>query len=282
MIAVLGGLGAALCWGMTSVLAQRAGLTLGALSTFAWGSILGAVIVVGPAVIAAVQSPPSAAVTRDLVAAGALNVLGLVAQFSALRRDDVSVVVQITSAEGAVAATLAALTGASLPVLGWLALGLVAAGILLSVAARWRTPGSAPGSLRVPTVLAVAAALSFGAGLFFQGRAGLSTPLGLAIAPPSLMGVALVALPLASARRVARPGRAIGWVAGLAVAELAGFLCYVVGARHSVPVAAILSAQYATVSVLIGLLALGERLSATQVLAYALTIAGITLISIAS
>jgi drug/metabolite transporter (DMT)-like permease len=41
MIAVLGGLGAALCWTVTGVFAQRASRRIGELSTFAWASLIG-------------------------------------------------------------------------------------------------------------------------------------------------------------------------------------------------------------------------------------------------
>jgi drug/metabolite transporter (DMT)-like permease len=280
--AILGGLGAALCWTVTSFFGQRAGRALGPLNTFAWGSILAASIIVIPAVITTVGSPLSSIVIVDLIAAGTLNVFGLIAQFSALSRDNISVVVPISSAEGAVAALLAVVTGTSFSTLGWFALALVVGGVSISAASQWRKPTQEGTSPLVPASLAILAALLFGAGIFFQGRAGLSTPLGLAVAPPSLIGVVLVVLPMASTRRLAPPGRAFGWVIGVAAAELLGFVCYVIGARHSVPVAAILSVQYATISVFIGMVALGERLSKMQVVGFAATIAGITLISIAN
>ena len=50
------------------------------------------------------------------------------------------------------------------------------------------------------------------------------------------------------------------------MAEILGFVCFIVGARHSIPIAAVLSAQYATISVLIGITVLRERVDLAQVM----------------
>jgi uncharacterized membrane protein len=47
-----------------------------------------------------------------------------------------------------------------------------------------------------------------------------------------------------------------------------------------VPVAAVLSAQYATISVLVSVIALRERLSSGQFVGFALIILGVTLLSL--
>jgi drug/metabolite transporter (DMT)-like permease len=281
VIAVLGGLGAALSWAATGVCAQRAARAIGELSTFAWASAIGLVIVIVPAAVGLISSTPSARTLLALGGAGFFNVLGLVAQFSALRRGRVSVIVPVSSAEGAVAAMLAVAAGAHLPTAGWAALGVLIAGVLITAGSQWPRADADPGAdgLR-PVGLAVVAALFFGCGLFLQGKAGASAPLGLAIAPPSFMGVLIVALPLASASRINSPRGARGWILGVAAAELTGFVFYVIGARHSLPVAAVLSAQYATISVLLSVVFLRERLSSGQMVGFALTILGVTVLSL--
>lgn len=281
VIAILGGLGAALSWAATGFCAQRGGRLIGELSTFAWACTIALCIVIVPAGLGLISSPPAAHTLLALGAAGLFNVLGLVAQFSALRRGPISVIVPISSAEGAVAAMLAVAAGSHLAPAGWAAVGAVVAGVLISAAGQW--PSAASDSTHeglVPLGLAVIAAIFFGAGLFLQGRAGASAPVALAIAPPSLMGVLVVAVPLASARRIHSPRGARRWLLGVAAAELLGFTCYVVGARHSVPVAAVLSAQYATISVLVSVIALRERLSSGQFVGFALIILGVTLLSL--
>jgi drug/metabolite transporter (DMT)-like permease len=278
VIAVLGWLGAALCWTVTGVFAQRAGRRIGELSTFAWASLIGGGIVVIPALIATVVSTPHAGTLAILALSGVCNVVGLVAQFSALRRGQMSVVVPIASAEGAVAAVLAAATGSPLRPVGWVALAIVITGVLITAGSQWSTENS--GAQLKPLGLAVIAALWFGCGLFLQGRAGHHAPLPLAVAPPSIMGTLLVALPMVSRGHLASPRGSVGWLLGVAVAELLGFVSYILGARHSVPVAAVLSAQYATLSVLVGVIALRERLAAPQVVGLVLTIGGVTVLSL--
>lgn len=281
MIAVLGGLGAALSWAATGVCAQRAARVIGELSTFAWAAITGLIIVIVPAAIGLAASPPSGRTLLELFGAGFFNVFGLVAQFSALRRGRVSVIVPISSSEGAVAAMLAVIAGARLPGTGWAALAVLIAGVLITAASQWSPPESEPtGDGLRPVGLAMIAALFFGTGLFLQGRAGAGAPLGLAMAPPSFMGVVMVAAPLGLARRLRSPRGVRVWLVGVAVAELAGFACYVLGARHSVPIAAVLSAQYATVSVLLSVVFLRERLSSGQLVGFALTILGVTVLSL--
>jgi drug/metabolite transporter (DMT)-like permease len=278
VIAVLGGLGAALCWTVTGVFAQRAGRTIGELSTFAWAGIIGFCIAVVPAVVAIFTSTTGTGTLVRLAVSGVLNVVGLTAQFAALRRGPVSVVVPIASAEGAIAAVIAAASGSHLRAAGWVALAALLLGVLITAGSQWSDGGSR--DKLVPVGLAVIAALVFGAGIFLLGKGGQHAPLALAVVPPSLMGVLLVSLPMASTRRLASPRPSIGWLVGVAIAEILGFVCYVLGARHSVPIAAVLSAQYATISVLVGITVLRERLVTAQVVGLVLTIGGVAVLSL--
>jgi drug/metabolite transporter (DMT)-like permease len=276
--AVLGGLGAAVCWTVTGVFAQRAGRTIGELSTFAWAAVVGLCIAGIPAAVAITSSTPSGGTLVRLALSGILNVIGLTAQFGALRRGSVSVVVPIASSEGAIAAVIAAATGSHLRAAGWVALAALLIGVLITAGSQW-SDGDAPDRL-VPVGLAVFAALSFGAGIFLLGKGGQHAPLMLAVVPPSLMGVLLVSLPMASMGRLASPRPSIGWLVGVGVAEILGFVSYVLGARDSVPIAAVLSAQYATISVLVGVTILRERLGRAQVIGLALTIGGVAVLSV--
>jgi drug/metabolite transporter (DMT)-like permease len=278
VIAVLGGLGAAVCWTVTGVFAQRAGRTIGELSTFAWAGVIGLCITVVPAAIALASSPPSGGTLARLAISGVLNVVGLTAQFGALRRGSVSVVVPIASSEGAIAAVIAAASGSHLKPAGWVALAALLLGVLITAGSQWSDRGSR--DKLIPVALAVWAALCFGAGIFLLGTGGQHAPLALALVPPSLIGVLLVALPMACTGRLASPRPSLGWLVGVGIAEVLGFICYVLGARHSVPIAAVLSAQYATISVLVGVTVLRERLVTAQVIGLVLTIGGVALLSV--
>jgi drug/metabolite transporter (DMT)-like permease len=278
VIAVLGGLGAALCWSVTGLLGQRASRAIGELSTFAWASIGSCCIVVIPAAISITSSTESARTLVSLLLSGTLNVVGLVAQFAALKRGSVSVVVPISSSEGAIAAVIAAASGSHLPTAGWYALAALLLGVTITVSSQWSGDGSR--ARLAPIGLAVIAALCFGTGIFLLGDGGRHAPLALAVAAPSVMGVLLMSAPMAAARRLASPRPSAWSLSGVAVAEIAGFTCYVLGARDSLPVAAVLSAQYATISVLVGITVLREHLRSTQVLGLLLTLGGVALLSL--
>ena len=218
--AVLGGLGAAVCWTVTGVFAQRAGRTIGELSTFAWASIIGFCIAAVPAAVAISVSTPSTGTLVRLGVSGVLNVVGLIAQFGALRRGSVSVVVPIASSEGAIAAVIAAASGSHLPPAGWVALAALLLGVLITAGSQW-SDGASRDKL-IPVGLAVFAALVFGAGIFLLGKGGQHAPLALAVVPPSLMGVLLVSLPMAATGRLASPRPSLMWLVGVGIAEILG------------------------------------------------------------
>lgn len=282
VIAVLGGLGAACCWAATAFCAKAAGRNIDELRTFAWACLIGAALVLGPLVVALAGHPESAGTLVVLAVAGALNVTGLVVQFSALRLGKVSVVVPLTSSEGAVAAVVAALIGKPISAVGWVSLFVVVFGV--AATAFSASPSGEVAETRGwrnPMLLALLSAVLFGTGLALQGTAGAHTPVGIAIAPPTIMGLALIVVPLGATHRLGSPRSALPALVALAAVELLGFLCYVYGARSSVPVAAVLSAQYATISILVSVIALGERLSPGQLIGYASIAAGVIGLTIA-
>ena len=106
-------------------------------------------------------------------------------------------------------------------------------------------------------------------------------PLGLAIAPASVIGVMLAAGPCAATGRLGSPRGAVAATIGLGAVEVLGFVAFVVGARHSVPVTAVCSSQYATIAVIVSVLFLHERPTRLQFLGYGLIIAGVAVVSIA-
>jgi drug/metabolite transporter (DMT)-like permease len=279
VIAILGGLGAAVCWAITSVFAQRASRLIGELSTFAWAAVIGFCIAAVPAAIALFSSPPGTGTLVRLGLSGGLNVVGLTVQFGALRRGSVSVVVPIASSEGAIAALIAAIAGSHLRPGGWVALAALLLGVLITASSQWSDEEGSRAKL-VPVGMAVFAALCFGAGIYLQGKGGQHASLALAVVPPSLMGVLLVSLPMASTGRLVSPRSALVWLLGVGAAEILGFVSYVLGARHSFSIAAVLSAQYATISVLVGITVLRERLVTAQLIGLLLTIGGVAVLSV--
>ena len=132
MIAVLGGLGAAVAWAATMLTASRASPLIGSWSTLAWVMLTG-LLVVGP--VALVQGRPEGldggAVTW-LAIAGFGNITGLLLVYTALRIGKVGVIAPITSTEGAVAAVIAVVAGETLGAWTALALVVIALGVVLA------------------------------------------------------------------------------------------------------------------------------------------------------
>ena len=113
MIAILGGLGAALAWATTMLCSTKASRTIGVLPTLGWVMLVGLVPTV-PAVLLTGGSAPHGGSWGWFVTSGCGNVAGLALTYAAVRRGKVGVVAPIASTEGAVAAVLAIALGESL------------------------------------------------------------------------------------------------------------------------------------------------------------------------
>jgi drug/metabolite transporter (DMT)-like permease len=255
--------------------------------------LLGLVIVIPPTAVLADPSSLSPAVLGLLAAAGASNVVGLLVEYLAFRRGRVGLVTAIASTEGMVAAVISAVAGARLSLATGLLLGLVTLGVAIAAgttdngapASEHRSAEKVGGALSprrrtVPwSLLAVSAALLFGVSLYTTGRAGQQVPVLWTLVPARLFGSALVAAPLAARRRLLLTRRALPLVAAAGVAEVLGILSYVIGARHDLPVAAVLSSQFAALTAVAAYFIHGQRLSRRQLAGLAAVVAGVTLLS---
>jgi uncharacterized membrane protein len=207
-----------------------------------------------------------------IVLAGAGNVAGLLLAYEAMRRGKVSIVAPISSTEGAIAALLAVATGEALGVSSAILLALIVGGVVLASLASADDEGGGAHPVGA-SLLAAAAACTFGVGLFATARVSNALPLVWAVIPPRGVGVAAVALPLLLARRVRIEAAAVPLVLTSGVCEVAGFAAFSLGARHSVAVSAVLASQFAAFAALAALVLFREQLRVAQVL-------GITMIAI--
>ncbi|HZL64093.1 MAG TPA: EamA family transporter, partial [Thermoleophilia bacterium] len=132
MIALLGGLGAALAWGAGTFCSARSSRIIGAASVVAWVMLFG--LLVNVAVIAVGPAPGSLGATDVawMLVAGLGNVAGLLLEYSALRRGKVGIVTPVASTEGAIAALLAVVAGEALGVASAGLLAVVALGVVLA------------------------------------------------------------------------------------------------------------------------------------------------------
>jgi len=278
MLAVLAGLGAATAFAASTLASARASRLIGSASTVGWVTAVGLPLAITAAV--ADRTGVSIAALPWLAIAGFGNVSGLVLAYRALRVGRVALVAPIVSTEGAVAAVLSVVTGGTISVLLLGALALVAAGGAITAAADDAPEGSlVAGDSRQAAVLAVVAAMLFGASLFATGQIGRSLPLGWAVLAPRLTGAALVAAPLGLRHRLVLTKRAAPLVVLAGVAEVVGFACIGLGSRSDVAVTAVLASQFAVIAVIGAVLILGERLAWKQRLGIAAVAIGTALIA---
>jgi drug/metabolite transporter (DMT)-like permease len=277
VIAVLGGLGAALCWAVTTICYSRSSKLIGSTQGVAWVMLFG-LLVAGPG--AAVQSGsvhvgwPQAG---WLALSGAGNVGGLLLVYTALRTGKIGLVAPIVSTEGAIAAVISIAAGESVGISSGVVLAVITAGVVVSGAAE-DEPGSGTSDLRAAG-LAALAALAFGASVYATGRVSEELPLFWATLPARVAGVVAVALPLALTRRLRLTRAALPYVVVSGVGEVVGFLSYAVGARHGIAVAAVLASQFAAISAVVAFFAFGERLGRVRLGAVVTIAAGVAALS---
>ena len=271
MIAILGGLGAAVCFAASTLCSSRSSKLIGSASVVAWVMLIGLVATV-PALLAARRPDLGGNTALWLVLSGVGNVVGLLVVYAALRIERVGIVAPITSTEGAVAALIAAVAGEAIGGGTGAALGAVAVGVVLAGVVRERR---AEGHDHRGALLALASAGLFGVGLYSTGRVGGALPIAWAVLPARAVGVLIVTLPLALASRLRLTRRALPLVIGSGLAEVGGFASYAVGARHGIAISAVLAAQFAAVAAVGAYFIFGERLARLQIAGVALIIAGV-------
>ncbi len=277
MIAILGGLGAALAWAASGLCSSRSSRMVGSPSVVAWMALTG-LLLTGPVVLAeGVPARLGAPQAGWLLLAGGGNVAGLLLAYLAFRAGDVSLVSPLLSTEGAIAALIAFLAGEHLGAATALTLLAIAAGVAL--AARPPAEHATRRHLREVVLVAGLAAVCFGASLYATGRVSGQLPLAWVVLPARLVGAIVVALPLAISGhlRLTRPALPLVVISG--VCEVIGFASYSLGARHDIAVAAVLSCQFAAISAVVAYLLFRERLGRPQLAGVIVTLVGVTVLS---
>src|SRR3954447_8317259 len=277
MLAILGGLGAALAWATTTLTAARAARFVDSWSLLASVMAVGFLVTVPIAVLAGVPSGLDAHSAVWLAVSGAGNVVGLLLTYSALRIGKVGLVAPITSTEGAVAAVIAVVAGEKLTAGAGITLLAIAVGVMLATI----TPADIDtrrSDLRAG-LYAAGAAASFGFGLYATGRVGQDLGIAWALLPPRVVGVVAIAIPLAVARRWRLNRRAVPFVIVCGLCEVLGFAAYAFGARHGLAVAAVLASQFAAIAAVVGYLVFRERLARIQIVGVATIVCGVSVLS---
>lgn len=291
MLAIFGGLGAAVMWATTTICSSRSTRTIPASSVLAWVMVVGLVVTLPALLATGVPDGVDPGIVAWLAVAGIGNVLGLLLEYAALSIGKVGVVAPIASTEGAIAAVIAVAAGESLTTGAIAMLGVVATGVVLAGlvsdpnggelvpgdSPRAATPG--PGRRNRAAVLAVGAAVAFGVSLYAAGRVSVDLPVAWVLLPPRLVGVVAIALPLALASRLrfSREVAPLLLVSGLA--EVVGFISFIVGARHGIAIAAVLGSQFAALAAIAAFLFFGEKLRRVQIAGVCAIAVGVAVLS---
>jgi drug/metabolite transporter (DMT)-like permease len=278
MTGVVGGLVAAILWGISGVVAGRAARALGPDVALAWVYLVGLAVAL-PIAAAIGLSHPDAGSLGWTGAAAPAAVASLYAMYAALRRGPSVLVLPLVASQGGVAAVVAVGFGEHLRAAA--AVGLAVA--MLGMYAVMRPPHVSRRELPHPTAavaLAVVCAAISGFALYASARAGAGVGAVWVLAILRLAGVLAVSVPVAVRGRLRLPRSALRPVVFCGLADTAAFTSYVLAAnRGGVAVPAVISSQFAAVSVLIGVVLMGERLSRLQLGGVAGILAGVALVT---
>lgn len=281
MTAIVAGIAVACIWTVATLLSARASRTVGAPSALGAVMMIGLVASVPLLLIQPDQPVDLAPHLPWLLIAGGGNLVGLLLNYTALTRGNVSIVAPIAATEGAIAATISILAGEPVTALLVLALTVVVVGVVLTA---WGPEGDAsagrPGG---PVFLAMAAgsALLFGASLYAVGHASEFVPGAWVVATGRILGTLFVALPLILSRRFRMTREVLPLVTICGLAEVAGFLIITWGARESIAITAVLSSQFAVLVPLVSMTVFKERLLRHQLLGAVLTGLGVGAVALA-
>jgi drug/metabolite transporter (DMT)-like permease len=276
MLAIVGGLGAALVFAVVTLCNARSSRMIGPSALLGWVMLIGLVILVPPVALGDVPDGLDRDAIAWLAVAGVGNVVGLLLAYAALRSGKVGIVAPVVSTQGAIAAAVATVAGDRLAPGSAALLAAVAIGVF--VAGRGSEDPAGQHEPRA-TLLAVAAAVAIGFSLYAIGRVSVSLPVAWALIPSRIAGVAAVTVPLLlrSQLRITRAALPLVLVSG--VCEVAGFALFAFGARHGIAVAAVLASLFAAIAAVAAHVLFRERLARTQVAGVVLIVVAVAALS---
>ena len=280
VIAVLGGLGAAVFFSIGTLASSRSSRMLGSNAVLGWVMLIGLAVVAPLVALIGIPANLSQQTIIWLLFSGAGNVSGLMLEYAALRIGKVGLVAPIASTEGAIAAVIAVIAGEPLSAVEALTLAVIAIGVVLAALVPEDLEAVESPSSRRAILLSGGAAIGFGVSLYATGRIGADLPIPWVLLPARLIGVAAIAIPLMARRRLRLTRPVVPLVLAGGLCELIGFTSYTIGARDAIAVSAILVSQFATISTIVAWLLFHERLARLQVLGVAVVIVGVAALTL--
>lgn len=278
MVAILGGLGAALAWGLASAAASRSTRIIGPASALGWAMLIGLVITIPFLAVAGIPDLDGEE-AGWLAVAGVGNMAGLLLQYAGLRVGKVGVVTPIAATSGGIAAVIAVLAGEEVAPGVGVALGICAVGVVLASRVRGEDQ-SAPRRVGPGVAYGVAAAIVWGVAIYAGGRLSGELPLAWVLASTRVVGVTLVTLPLIVTRGLQLKRIVVPYLLVSGVCEVAGYASFLAGARDAIAVSSVLASQAAAVATVIAFVVFGERLARIQVAGVVTIMLGVALLAV--
>jgi len=279
VLAIVGGLGAALVFATVTLCNSRSTRLIGPAQLLAWVMLIGLAITAPLAFARGIPDGLDAEAAAWMAVAGVGNVAGLLLAYSALRLGKVGVIAPLVSTQGAIAAVIAIVGGEQVGTEVAILLAVIAIGIWLAAVASPEEQDGSPRQDKRAAMFAIGAAVAIGWSLYAIAQVSIALPVVWALLPSRVIGVLVVTLPLAarSGLRMTREALPLVLVAG--VFEVAGFALFAFGARHGIAVSAVLSSQFAAIAAIAAYILFRERLSPVQLAGVAVIVAGVGTLS---
>ncbi len=282
MTPILGGLCAAFAFAVSVLVSARASRLVGPQVTVTGVMLVGSAILLPVALLA---TPLPAVEPRVFVlplAAGGVNVAGLLLAYTAYTVGAVAVVSTIASTEGAIAAVISVLAGQQLAPGSGPILAIVAVGVVLAAAGGGQeleegVPIGRARSLRAAGLAALAATM-FGSGLFLTGLTSATLPIPWVLLPGRVLGLLVVGIPLVLAGRRSIPRSALPLLVTCGTVEIIGLTAFAIGARVDIAVTSVLASMFAPIAAVAAYVLFRERLVRRQLAGIALVVVGIGLL----
>ena len=279
MIAVIGGLGAAIAWALATLAGARAARIIGPWSTTALVIFIGLLVTLPLLLLDPPTQPLALEDVAWLTVAGLGYAVGMIFNYSALSGGKVAVTAPIVSTEGSIAAILAVLSGEAASPLLVVMLATIAVGVFVVALQPGGGADALAGGGSRYVVFAVVSAAIFGVGLYAAGRASDLVPPSLVVMAGRIAGVLVITLPLALTRKLRFERQVLPFLVVAGVAEVVGMYLFAWGAAESIAVTSVLSTQFAVMAALVAH-ALGERISSRQWAGVAAVTVGVVVITI--
>src|SRR5919106_6954303 len=264
MLAIVGGLGAAIVFATVTLCNSRSSRMIGPTHLLAWVMLIGLAITAPLVALEGVPDGLDGDAAAWLAVAGVGNVVGLLLAYAALRIGKVGIVAPLVSTQGAIAALIAVIAGEQLATGAGALLVVIAIGIFGAAIQPGANQGSGEGHVARASLYAIGAALAIGWSLYAIGRVSVDLPVVWALLPSRVIGVAVVTVPLAMRFGLRMTRQALPLVLVAGVFEVLGFALFAFGARHGIAVSAVLSSQFAAIAAVAAYLLFGERLGRMQ------------------